>query len=1019
MFPIIGIGQNTIVSNSFDNSSDWIIGAPNLQGQWQVQATTPADVTQYMGAMASASASNGFGVFNAIQYLINGPVNDQDATLELNNTIDLTNYPAVLIEFEQRYKKFNYDETFIEFSTDNGTTWPSSLAIPLNTQAVTNNPAVQELVAINISSYVGGQSSVRVRFRWKSISSASANPNGFGSGYGWMVDDLKVTVPNSNDLQNLSSWIFGELSSGAEYGRTPIAQVEPNYYVGASVYNFGSTAQFNVVVSGDFNGPTNFTTTASIASILTDSTKRIESLLPLNFGVGVYNGTFTVTSDSDQVGGPNFGDNIQLRNFEITNNIYSLDGIGNHPVGTEILGSIGTTSFTGAEDGLICATMFPFYANDTINSVKFLIDSSNSNAGAEIILRIIDSTSFRDQLFNNAIFSSNIYVVTASDISQGFIEIPVGNISSNGLLFESLPISAGNYYIAIEMFSFTNVYDIAIIDDKTVGQPAWSSAIFIPNDQNYTNGTAFAIRLNLGDSSYSTCSNTFSTDNKNVCGSFTWINGNTYTSSNNTATYTLTNAAGCDSIISLNLTILPNQFGTDFAASQLLFTSLPFVAQFTNNTPNPSNYNFTWDFGDGTILQSNNTNVFHDFLYDGLYSVSLIAQDINTGCADTMYKQDYIYTTGGNTNCNNTGTDIQNTCGSFTWIDGNTYNASNNTATFTLTNAAGCDSVVTLNLTINQTSSSIDNQILCDGNTLNWIDGNTYTSSNNTATYTLTNTDGCDSIVSLNLTVSSFTSTLLTISSCGSYIFNGQSLSTTGMYVDTNLNAAGCPQIDSLDLTITTVGTTTVQSSCDSFLWNGTVYNTSGTYTSSSGGNCVDSLVLTISEFLTNFTASPTLITSPPFNVTFNNTTPNISNYNFTWDLGDGTIGQTNIPSFVHQYMSNGIYDVSLIAEDITNNCGYDTLKIDNLISCSGGSGTSINEKQKLVNIYPNPTNENIKISIENFNGNIQTEVYDLIGNRLQTTSETTISLSDYARGIYLLKVAYGDRVEEVKVIKQ
>jgi hypothetical protein len=37
------------------------------------------------------------------------------------------------------------------------------------------------------------------------------------------------------------------------------------------------------------------------------------------------------------------------------------------------------------------------------------------------------------------------------------------------------------------------------MDDKTVGQPAWSSAIFIPNDQNYTNGNAFAIRVNLGD----------------------------------------------------------------------------------------------------------------------------------------------------------------------------------------------------------------------------------------------------------------------------------------------------------------------------------------------------------------------------------------------------------------------------------------------------------------------------------------------------------------------------------------
>ena len=221
-----------------------------------------------------------------------------------------------------------------------------------------------------------------------------------------------------------------------------------------------------------------------------------------------------------------------------------------------------------------------------------------------------------------------------------------------------------------------------------------------------------------------------------------------------------------------------------------------------------------------------------------------------------------------------------------------------------------------------------------------------------------------------------------------------------------------------MDLTITTVGTKTVQSSCDSFLWNGTTYNASGIYTSNSSSNCVDTLVLTISEFLTNFIASPTVLTSPPFNVTFNNTTPNISNYDFTWDLGDGTIGQTNIPSFVHQYMSNGIYDVSLIAEDITNNCGYDTLKFDNLISCSGSSGTSINEKQQLVNIYPNPTNENITISIENFNGNIQTEVYDLIGNRLQSTNETTISLQDYARGIYLLKVTYGDRVEDIKVIK-
>lgn len=71
------------------------------------------------------------------------------------------------------------------------------------------------------------------------------------------------------------------------------------------------------------------------------------------------------------------------------------------------------------------------------------------------------------------------------------------------------------------------------------------------------------------------------------------------------------------------------------------------------------------------------------------------------------------------------------------------------------------------------------------------------------------------------------------------------------------------------------------------------------------------------------------------------------------------------------------------------------------------------------ISLYPNTTKENITISLQNFNGNIQTEVYDLIGNRLQSTNETTINLRDYAKGIYILKVAYGDRVEEVKVIKE
>jgi len=94
-----------------------------------------------------------------------------------------------------------------------------------------------------------------------------------------------------------------------------------------------------------------------------------------------------------------------------------------------------------------------------------------------------------------------------------------------------------------------------------------------------------------------------------------------------------------------------------------------------------------------------------------------------------------------------------------------------------------------------------------------------------------------------------------------------------------------------------------------------------------------------------------------------------------------------------------------------STNCNYP-------LGCFNINPNSVQEIPHSISLYPNPTNENITISINNFNGNIQTQVYDLIGNRLQISNETTISLQDYARGIYLLKVAYGDRVEEVKVIK-
>ncbi|MDC1370352.1 T9SS type A sorting domain-containing protein [Flavobacteriales bacterium] len=198
------------------------------------------------------------------------------------------------------------------------------------------------------------------------------------------------------------------------------------------------------------------------------------------------------------------------------------------------------------------------------------------------------------------------------------------------------------------------------------------------------------------------------TDVQTACNSYTWIDGITYTSSNNTATDTLTNAAGCDSVVTLNLTITNSSSATDVVSS-------------CNS--------YTWIDGI-TYTASNNT-----------------ATDTLTNAAGC----DSVVTLNLTIINSNTGTDVQTACNSYTWIDGITYTSSNNTATDTLTNAAGCDSVVTLNLTINNSNTGVDVQTACDSYT--WINGVTYTSSNNTATDTLTNAQGCDSVVTLNLTI--------------------------------------------------------------------------------------------------------------------------------------------------------------------------------------------------------------------------------------------------------------------------
>ena len=299
-----------------------------------------------------------------------------------------------------------------------------------------------------------------------------------------------------------------------------------------------------------------------------------------------------------------------------------------------------------------------------------------------------------------------------------------------------------------------------------------------------------------GDSSDCVCS-TISTSIDTVisCDSYTWIDGNTYTTSNNSASFLLMNSAGCDSTVYLNLTIKNSSSSISNISSCNIYS--------WNGVTYTASGIYTWT----------STN--------------------SVGCDSTAVL---------NLTINNSSSSIINisTCDSINW-NGNTYTSSG-MYTWTGTNVFGCDSTAILNLTINNTSSFVS-LTTCDSITWN---GTTYTSSG-IYTWTGTNALGCDSIVTLNLTVNNSSTSSSSISACDSYNWNGNTYTSSGTYTWSGTNIFGCDSTSILVLSITGNTTTTYLTSCDSYIWNGNTYSSSGTYTYNNGV-CIDSLILTINS---------------------------------------------------------------------------------------------------------------------------------------------------------------------------
>ena len=135
--------------------------------------------------------------------------------------------------------------------------------------------------------------------------------------------------------------------------------------------------------------------------------------------------------------------------------------------------------------------------------------------------------------------------------------------------------------------------------------------------------------------------------------------------------------------------------------------------------------------------------------------------------------------------------------------NGNSYTTAN-TYVVHLTNAIGCDSAATLNLTVKSTSSSVTNISICPSALPYSWNGNSYTTANTYVVH-LTNAIGCDSAATLNLTLKANSSSSINTTICADalpYSWNGNIYNAGGNYIVHLTNAVGCDSAVTLNLTV-------------------------------------------------------------------------------------------------------------------------------------------------------------------------------------------------------------------------
>ena len=437
------------------------------------------------------------------------------------------------------------------------------------------------------------------------------------------------------------------------------------------------------------------------------------------------------------------------------------------------------------------------------------------------------------------------------------------------------------------------------------------------------------------------CPTTYATINQNICQGSSYVFNGVAQTTSGTYLDTLVNAAGCDSIVTLNLTVTPKpsqpamvnpvyQVSVQGACSSMSGQYVLVGVLNGRNFYAKQGNQLAWD-GTSWVLYDNNFNpafVSGDTLLGVFPPITSSWTPICIGACNTTLAIPFSYCAPAtSSSLSNTvvGTNLK-------------YYTSRTTSTALLPTSTltshtywisqtvnGCESGRTpVRVIIGQPTTSTSNITACDSYT--WASNNAIYTQSGTYTSTGLNANGCLHTSTLNLTITNSTSTSSSATACNSYTWplNNQTYTTSGIYTQ----VTGC-HIDTLNLTINnaTSNTSTVNA-CDSYTWSvdNMLYTQSGTYTHVNGCH-TEMLDLTITPSTSNTTVATSCDT-------------------YSWSVNNTTYSQSGTYASVNGCQTE-ILDLTItpstINTSLISSCGSYTWPVNNTTYSQSGTYTSVN----------------------------------------------------------------------------